>query len=392
MRSALHPNIYKLYAINLLVGLVFWYPIEKLFMQDIGISAFSIGINAIVYYAVLLVFDVPSGVLADKWKRKYVLCLAAIALLLSSLIGGASGSLLQYLPMTILLAVFMVLTTGTMQAMMYDSLRDSRRQSEYDKHQGRAYALFLAGLGISALAGGYMSDWFGFRSTYFVTAGVSVATVLTCLLLTEPKAHKQVADRRLRVHVRSSVRQIFMHRLLLQLCLLITAASVLRSTQNEYTGLYFLALGMTAVPVGYATAAKWIVSAFGQIIAPKIGRRALQLAPLFFLTFTAFSLVDNRWSLVFFYIAGFLFSVINNQAEAAVQDNTPSEIRATTLSVLSFSTNLLMVPLSLLFGWIAQEIDAFAAYFAISVIGLLYLMVWAVKGRKIIRSGLGTPS
>jgi len=34
-------NIRKLYLLNLLAGIVFWYPIEKLFMQHIGISAFG---------------------------------------------------------------------------------------------------------------------------------------------------------------------------------------------------------------------------------------------------------------------------------------------------------------------------------------------------------------
>jgi len=95
-------------------------------------------------------------------------------------------------------------------------------------------------------------------------------------------------------------------------------------------------------------------------------------------------LIHNRWSLPFFYLACLLAAVIHNQAEAAVQDVTPSEIRATTLSVLTFSSNVILVPLGLLFGWVALS-SVFNAYLMISVAGLLYLMSWLLVGRNELR-------
>jgi MFS family permease len=381
----MHSNIRKLYLLNLLSGIVFWYPIEKLFLQDIGAGPLGISINALVFLVTLIIFDVPSGVLADKWKRKYTLLLALGCFIIACIMGGASQAWVQYLPMNILLGGFVVLTSGTFQAMMYDSLSDSGHEKDYDKHQGRSYALFLGGLGLSSLAGGYVADWFSMPTTYYLTAVVMVFAVVVAFSLMEPKSHKQVADRKLKEHVKFSVRQIFASRLLLQLALLITAAGVLRGTYNEYSGLLFIALGLTAIPMGYAGAAKWLVSSLGQVVAPKIGRQALKLTPLFFICFLFFSLLQTPWTLVFFYIAGFLYSIIANQTEAAIQDNTPSEIRATTLSVMSFASNVLLVPLGLLFGWIAQQTNVFNAYLMIGVIGVLYLLSWLISGRQALR-------
>ena len=378
----MHKNVRKLYLLNLLAGIVFWYPIEKLFLQDIGAGPLGISINALIFLVTLIIFDVPSGVLADKWKRKYTLLLAFVCFILACIMGGISNTWVQYLPMNILLGGFVVLTSGTFQAMMYDSLRDSGHQKDYDKHQGRSYALFLGGLGMSSLGGGYLAEWLGMPSTYFITAVVMLGAIGVSLYLTEPRSHKAVADRKLKAHVAISVQQIFASRLLLQLALLITAAGILRGTYNEYSGLLFIALGLTAIPMGYAGAAKWLVSSLGQLMAPKIGRKALKLTPLFFISFLLFSLLQTPWTLVFFYIAGFLYSVIANQAEAAVQDNTPSEIRATTLSVLSFTSNILLVPLGLLFGWIAEQTNVFNAYLMIAIVGLLYLVSWLLQGRQ----------
>ncbi len=57
-------------------------------MQSIGISPFGIAINAVVFLLITVIFDVPSGVLADKWNRKYTLVLAILSLGLSSFILG----------------------------------------------------------------------------------------------------------------------------------------------------------------------------------------------------------------------------------------------------------------------------------------------------------------
>jgi len=377
----MHPNIRKLYVLNLLAGVVFWHPIEKLFLLHIGISPFGMSVNVIVFFVILVAFDVPAGVLADQWKRKYTLQVALIALVIASVIGGVSHNLVEYLPMTIFLGGFVVLTQGTFQAMMYDSLEDTSHQASYDKYQGLSSALFLAGLGIGSVAGGYIAQGYGFRVTYFATAGIIVLAFLLACTLSEPKSHKLLADRKLKEHIRRSFRQICATRLLLQLSLLITAVSVLRSAQNEFAGLLFVALGLGAIPMGWGAAGELLCSSFGQVVAPQIGRRALQLAPAFFLTFTLFSLIQSRWSLVFFYSAGFLYAVVYNQAEAAAQDVIPSEIRATTLSVLTFAGNVVLVPLSLLFGWVANH-SVFHAFFLVSVVGLLYLLSWLMSGRK----------
>lgn len=377
----MHPNVRKLYLVNLLAGVTLWNPVEKLFMLHIGISPFEISINVIVFFIILLAFDVPAGVLADHWKRKYTLQLALVALLIASVIGGVSNSLVEYLPMTIFLGAFVVLTQGTFQAMMYDSLEDTGHQASYDKHQGLSYAAFLVGLSLSSVAGGYMADAYGFRATYFATAVIMAVSFLLACTLTEPKSHKMLADRKLNEHVHSSFRQIRATRILLQLSLLITAVSVLGSAQIEFAGLLFVALGMGAIPIGWATAGQSLFSSLGYTVAPRIGRGALQLTPLFFVTFTLFSLIHDRWSLVFFYMAAFLYSVIYNQAEAAAQDVIPSEIRATTLSVLTSTSNVVLVPLSLLFGWLAQD-SVFNAFSVVSVVGLLYLVSWVISGRK----------
>ena len=73
-----------------LQGCLLWLPVEKLFMSEIGFTAASVGVMAAAYAAVTPILEVPSGILADRWSRKGVLILSAVALSLCTVIGGLS--------------------------------------------------------------------------------------------------------------------------------------------------------------------------------------------------------------------------------------------------------------------------------------------------------------
>jgi MFS family permease len=377
----MYRNIWKLYLANLLTGVIFWYAISWLFMLQIGMNAFEIGLNGVVYLIVTLLFDVPAGVLADKWKRKYTLLLALVFLCASSIISGTSHSLTQYLVGTVIYGGYSVLSSGTFQAIMYDSLLEVGHQKEYAKHQGRAYALFLLGVSLSSLAGGYIGHYYGYGATYLLSVLPSVGALIAIAFVKEPLRHKPIASTRWYSHITASSRTLVGSRLLLHLSLFIMVAEALRSSQNEFAGLYYVALGLTAIPIGYVNAGKWLSGSIGQLIAPRIGQKVLHLIPVLFASFAIFSMWRSRWSIVFFLLAVVLQSAMNNQAEAEVQDHTPSSVRATTLSTLSFAGNIILVPIGLGFGYLAQHYDAFIAYRLIALVGLLYTVVWFISGR-----------
>ncbi|HSE60998.1 MAG TPA: MFS transporter [Candidatus Saccharimonadales bacterium] len=387
MAFTLQNNITKLYASNFLTGLVFWYATEKLFMQSIGLSSFDIALNAVVFLAITVLFDVPSGVLADKWKRKYTLLLAIVCLALCHSILGTSSTLPIYLVGTALYGAYVTLTYGTFQAMMYDSLAELGQEKEYDKHQGRAFALFFTGIGVSSLAGGYIGEFIGLRETYLYSLLPALLAAIVILSTREPKFHKENFDANMWKHIKTSLAIIAAQPLVFHLAMFMIVSGLLRSTQNEFGGLYYLGLGLSAVAMGYANAGKWIASALGQFAAHYVGRdRAFTLLPWFFIAYLAFSLITNASGIVFFMVAACLYSLVTNQAEATIQGATPSHVRATTISIISFLTNVVMIPLSLAFGWVAQNNTPFQAFQVFGVIGIGYAAIWLLLGRRHVRA------
>jgi MFS family permease len=102
-----------------LQGLILWVPIEKLFMTEIGFDAASVGAMAAAYAAVVPLLEVPSGILADRWSRSWVLILGCVALMVSSLIGGLSHNVITYVIAAMILGISFAFSSGTVDSVVY---------------------------------------------------------------------------------------------------------------------------------------------------------------------------------------------------------------------------------------------------------------------------------
>ena len=376
-------NIAKLYIVNLLSGLVFWYAVEKLFMVHIGITAFGISINAVVMVVASGLLEVPSGVLADRWNRKYTLALGSLALAISSIIGGLSHSLTMYLLSTVIYSFYLSFTSGTFQAITYDTLKELGREGLYAKHQGGSYAMFMVGAAISAPLGGYIANAYNYRSAYFASAFVAVVTLLIILTLHEPTIHKSDPPLKLYAHIGQAGKLLLNNKVLMYLSGILVATGILHNSIVEYAGLYFIAIGFGAIGNGWADGGKWLAGATGQYLSDKMAKWLVYLIPLFFVAFAIFSSWRTPLGLAFFFLATSIYSVIYNETQALVQDQLPSSVRATALSLIAFSVSALTVPLGLAFGAIADHSGVFRAYQLFALIGIIYGLIWLAWQRKI---------
>ncbi|MGH3367121.1 MAG: MFS transporter, partial [Nocardioidaceae bacterium] len=121
LRRVLWKRLAPLYAAAFLQNLALWVPIEKLFMTSIGFDAAGVGVMAAVYSVVVPIFEVPSGVLADRWSRRGVLVLACLAAVVSVTIGGLSDNVATYMVAAMFLGVFFAMQSGTFESIVYDT-------------------------------------------------------------------------------------------------------------------------------------------------------------------------------------------------------------------------------------------------------------------------------
>src|SRR5918995_2784740 len=169
-----------------LQGLILWVPIEKLFMTQIGFDAASVGLMAAAYAAVVPLLEVPSGILADRWSRSWVMILGCVALMISSLLGGMSQSVIAYVIAAMILGIYFAFSSGTVDSIVYDTVvEETGSNALYERWIGRIRAVESAAFVLSALAGGVLAQYTSTRFTYFATIPLVGLAILAFLRFEE---------------------------------------------------------------------------------------------------------------------------------------------------------------------------------------------------------------
>lgn len=372
-------QIYKLYMSNFLTGLVFWYGIEKLFMRHIGIDAVGIGIATAVFIIFNLFFDIPAGILADKWSRKGVLVISAAALGVCSFLLGSSHDLLLYAIGEIFYGLYVVATSGTYAAMTYDVLHEENRADEYSKIAGRAYALFLIGAGIANIASGFIAHHFGYRSAYFVTIISCAVNVFVILAIREPKFHKPELKEKTLASLAEASIALGKLKILRVLTVVVTLLTIADLFESEFGQLYMLRYFSAPQIIGILWAVYAFAWAFGSAIAHRFRTRLHALVVCSTLPLVAMAFIDNRFSIALLMLQVVASTILLNQVETRIQENAPSHVRASILSVVATFGRIVSVPAAFILGWLFRDYNALVALrFVAATAGATFLYwLWA---------------
>lgn len=246
-RRVLRRRLAPLYAAAFLQNLALWVPIEKLFMTDIGFDAAGVGVMAAVYSMVVPVFEVPSGLLADRWSRRGVLVLACAAAVVSVVIGGLSQSVAMYMVAAFFLGIFFAMQSGTFESIVYDTvLEETGTSDDFERVIGRVRVMESAALVASALAGGALAELLSLRDTYFLTVLPLIGAAVALYLVREPRLHKAEEAEPIRRQIATTYRVLLQRGRLRPVIMLTVTAALLMQGMLEFGPLWLVALATPA--------------------------------------------------------------------------------------------------------------------------------------------------
>jgi MFS family permease len=132
---------------------------------------------AAAYAAVVPIIEIPSGILADRWSRRGVLMISSAALMLCSLIGGLSKNVAIYIVAALILGVYFAMYSGTLDAVVYDTVLEETGDSEvFENRIGRVRLVESIALVASSLLGGWLAGLFTPRLMYFLSVPIATAS------------------------------------------------------------------------------------------------------------------------------------------------------------------------------------------------------------------------
>src|SRR5437867_8688572 len=146
-------NIWRLFAVQALLGFILWVPIWVVFLQRRGLALTQIGVLEGFAWVLTAALEVPTGAIADRFGRKASIALGAflysVAMFLILADALSPGFLLGYALWNSSLAF----VSGADSALLFDSLKAVGRASEAAKQTGRYAAIQQASQGIASLIG-----------------------------------------------------------------------------------------------------------------------------------------------------------------------------------------------------------------------------------------------
>jgi len=336
-------NIAKYYLASILSGVTLSIPIRIIYYQSFGLSFYEIGLLESIFLVTTLIFELPTGALADKWGRKFSVVFGSLLMPLGSLLIALGSSFSVFALSSVIYGIGAAFISGAESALVYDSLLDTEEERHFIRIEGRAYALLFAASALSAPIGSYLYASYH-RAPFYVDTLFAVLTLFIYATMTESK--QQAAEKKesywsiLRHGLTYSVR----HSTVLWLIMYVSLVSSTMSAFHHIGGQPILSeRGLSIQYFGYAFAAFLLVEAIfsekAHIIEKRIGEtRSLFLTAIVpAVAFLGISLIPSlAFALVSFVFFNACRGFFHPVLQSYIQNHTESKIRATVLSTESF--------------------------------------------------------
>lgn len=140
-------NIYLMYAIALLQGMVFYGPIATLYRQAEGVSVLQITIIESVSFALCLILELPWGMIADKIGYKYTMVFCCTLYFVSKIVFWQATTFAAFLLERVMLSVVIAGFSGVDTSVLYLSCAKKESQKVF----GIYNSLQTTGLLVAAL-------------------------------------------------------------------------------------------------------------------------------------------------------------------------------------------------------------------------------------------------
>lgn len=163
---------------------LFWLPVFVLYFSSLLAPADVLRLEAL-YYAGVVLLEVPSGYFSDRVGRRITLVIATLAWVAGAALLATSSEFWGLAAGQLLLATGMAFQSGTDSALLYDSLVVLDRDEEFASREARARSFGFASLAVSALLGGMLAS-LDLRLGHALTALVGLLAVAATVGMHEP--------------------------------------------------------------------------------------------------------------------------------------------------------------------------------------------------------------
>jgi len=383
--SNVRANLWKLYTYKFISEFWLIVPVLIPYYMSHGLSSTQVFTIQATFALAVLLFEVPTGYLADVAGRKTTLVIGSIAMPLGLAVYAFTGTFWTFILAEVLIAVANSMRSGSDSALIYDTLLQLKDEARYKKFEGRAFFFTRIGTASSSVLGG-LAALLSLHLPFYINIVTCTLMFPMAIALVEPERSKLQAKNPL-LDILKVAKFCFTHG---ELRRPILYGSLVQSTciiAVWASFLYFRELGISIGLFGLLFALFQLAGAFGarqsHAVVRAVGlRKALALPLLIGLLFLALGSFRSLLALPLIILIAFLWNIQYPIVLDLLNRRIDSEVRATALSVSAMAGSLSYVILAPIFGTL---VDVFSLSIAFLVLGGYFLVYGLIALTSILR-------
>ena len=373
---SLEANVWRFYLFRFFVDFQLWLPIWFIYLLDErGISLKFATLLDVPFWMLLILMEVPTGAIADRWGRKVSLSYGAAANAIAVVAFGLADNYGILLASYMVWAVAFTLYSGADSAFVYDSLRAVGKEGDYQKVWGRTRAIqalgAILGLGLGAPLAEATSLW-----VPIVASGGLMATAWAVTFTFKEPPRFQDGEEQLSYldGTKQAFRVAFgkpsVRAMMLLMATVMGIGVGLQILQQPFLSSHDVNYGN----YGWFPMPGQVLSFFAALLAVRVIStlglsRMVLLMPLAVMT-TAVGLgsVNHIAAFAFYPLSTMMFALSFPLISDYLNRRIPSAQRATILSIHNLLFSLVVIIMEPTLGWIGDETSLPIAYRTAAVV------------------------
>jgi MFS family permease len=385
-------NIQLCILYSVFINFVFILPIIVPYLTTIGISFQEFLIGEAVFAAVVILCEVPSGWISDIWSRRRTMMLGQFVAIIGFSVLAFADNFYEMIISQGILGVAIALNSGTVSALLYDTLLMEQRQDEFNKHQGRSHGLGLYAVACACALGALMYQLDPKLPLIAQIWGATIGMILS-FFMTEPPRTKAAPEKTMFKDIMETIRYaLHGHK---EVTGIILVSTIVFCTTKLFLWAqqpFYMEAGVPTAWFGVIMGAIYILSGSAGILSHRIQNFGTDRIKIMVMSATLVISALLLWAVDFIYLSialfmigtmvfGVGFPIVQN----AINHLVGSERRATILSTASLMVQLIFIPMSFILGAIQDASGTRTAMLCLGIIVAVLSAIgfWIWKPRKV---------
>ena len=375
------------------------YALYTILFREKGLSVAEIALLLSFWSFAVLLLELPSALLADRWNRRNMLCIATVFKAVCYMLWCFSDTIVMFGLGFLFWGISGAFSSGTEEGLIYDNLKSENRENEFSEiySKGRFYATL--GTLIAIISSGVLASFISISTISILSAAICAVNLIFIYQLKEKNYYSErLKEEKIgyfKTFFEAAKLCIKNSNILVSMTFLVFVVSII-DYLDEYDALIIDDLKLGYIWISVIFTVRFAFVAVGNHIAPKIdekfnsNNKGFILAIISSLFLLIFSMIWNQYAIPVLGIGCMIMTIADVIQINIIQREIKEEGRATVMSIYSMAQNAVMIIFSLTYFMLSNIYSLKTVYIVLSVycvIGAVLMYFVNLTAKKLVLPG-----